>query len=286
MGSNSSSLSKGNFDVHVTPVGVKVSATGLEIATRIDKGEEPCPDCQKSGGLKYTRKDDVYNFKCSHCNLDQNRNSKNTVKNAEMKQKDKVNAVRVGKAEEAENVDKSSNLRAAVAKRIQDMVDDAIDGKMDGKVSIIYEYLDDLKWLPVKGNGEFLRRIKHWRLIIQLGSNVLTLEFIENSISSSQGVLLVGPYGQGASNNATPYLVGYLKGLSTEMLSKWIQEHSEIWKEYNTLTNNCQHFVHEFPVYFEEAGYLARTGHLAAVSKKHKQPPPHQQEQEEQRQNQ
>ncbi|KAG0064820.1 hypothetical protein BGZ89_008819 [Linnemannia elongata] len=139
------------------------------------------------------------------------------------------------------------------------MVDDSTDYKMDGKVSVVYEHLDDLKWLPVKGNGEFLRRIKHWRLIIQLGSNAFTLEFIENGIVSSQGVLLVGPYSQGASNNATPYLVGYLQGLSTEVLSKWIQEQSEIWKEYNTLTNNCQHFVHEFLAHFEEAGYLART---------------------------
>lgn len=206
-----------------------------------------------------------------------------------MKQKDKVNVVRVGKAEEAEeaeNVDKSSCLRAAMAKCIQDMVDDSTDNKMDGKVSVVYEHLDDLKWLPVKGNGEFLRRIKHWRLIIQLGSNAFTLEFIENSIVSSQGVLLVGPYSQGASNNATPYPVGYLQGLSTEVLSKWIQEQSEIWKEYNTLTNNCQHFVHEFLAHFEEAGYLARTGHLAAVSKRHKQPPLRQREQEEQRQNQ
>ncbi|KAG0055713.1 hypothetical protein BGZ90_005692, partial [Linnemannia elongata] len=177
-------------------------------------------------------------------------------------------------------------LRVSMAKRIQDLVDDATDDRMNGKVSVVYERLGDFQWLPGKGDGEFLRWIKHWRLIIQLGFDTFTLEFLENSIVSHQRVLLVSPYDQGASNNATPYLMGYLKGLSTEVLCKWVQEQSEIWKEYNTLTNNCQHFVHEFLARFEEAGYFTRTVHLAAVSKKHKRPSPRQQEQEELWQNQ
>ncbi|KAF9145831.1 hypothetical protein BGX30_006603 [Mortierella sp. GBA39] len=173
-----------------------------------------------------------------------------------------------------------------MAKRIQDMVDDSTDDKMDGKVSIVYERLGDLQWLPGKGDGEFLRRIKHWRLIIQLGFDAFTLEFLENSIVSYQGVLLVSPYDQGASNNATPYTVGYLKGLSTEELYKWIKDQSKIWKEYNLLTNNCQHFVHAFLAHFEDQGYLIRTSHLAAVNLKHEQPRSDQQEQEEQCQDQ
>ncbi|KAF9145828.1 hypothetical protein BGX30_006600 [Mortierella sp. GBA39] len=184
----------------------------------------------------------------------------------------KVNkADKVAMAEEAEKVDKTSLLRAAMAKRIQDMVDDSTDDKMDGKVSIVYERLGDLQWLPGKGDGEFLRRIKHWRLIIQLGFDAFTLEFLENSIVSHQGVLIVGTYDQVESRNATAYPVGNLKGLSTEELYKWIQEQSGIWKEYNLLKNNCQHFVHAFLAHFENLGYLTRTDHLEAVRQKRQQ---------------
>ncbi|KAF9543178.1 hypothetical protein EC957_001240 [Mortierella hygrophila] len=150
-----------------------------------------------------------------------------------------------------------------MAKRIQDMVDNSTAEKMDGKVSIVYERLGDLQWLPGKGDGEFLRRIKHWRLVIQLGFDAFTLEFLENSIVSHQGVLIVGTYDQVESRNATAYLVGDLKGLSTEVLYKWIQEESEIWKDYNLRKKNCQHFVQKFLADFET--YLSRTDHLEAV---------------------
>ncbi|KAF9145832.1 hypothetical protein BGX30_006604 [Mortierella sp. GBA39] len=73
MGSNMSSHYKGDLDVLVSPVAVAVSAKGTDIAMRIDKGEQACPGCQRSGGLTYTQKADVYTFKCSHCNLSQSR---------------------------------------------------------------------------------------------------------------------------------------------------------------------------------------------------------------------
>ncbi|KAF9543181.1 hypothetical protein EC957_001243 [Mortierella hygrophila] len=164
------------------------------------------------------------------------------------------------------------------------MVDNSTAEKMDGKVSIVYERLGDLQWLPGKGDRELLRRIKHWRLTIQLGFDAFTLKFLENSIVSHQGILIVGTYDQVESRNATAYLVGDLKGLSTEVLYKWIQEQSKIWKVYNMLTNNCQPFVHVFLADFETC--LFTTGNLAAVYQKHEQPQSEQQEQEEQCHNQ
>ncbi|KAF9903162.1 hypothetical protein EC991_004108 [Linnemannia zychae] len=169
-------------------------------------------------------------------------------------------------------------LREVMDKRIKELVSNSTDDPVSGKVYIMYERLGDFQWLPGKGDGKFLRSIKHWRLVIQLGFDCITLEFLENSLISHQGVVLVsafdpsridtrsredlGSEGQQQSE-VSLYHIGDLTGLSSEVLFKWIQNEFQSWKEYNVIKNNCQHFVHAFLAYFDEKGYLVnRSNHF------------------------
>ncbi|KAG0200101.1 hypothetical protein BGX33_011226 [Mortierella sp. NVP41] len=220
MGSNSSSHCKGDLEVKV-PCTTKIMAKGFEIAIRINKNEQTCPQCGKIEGMSYTEKDDVYTF---------------------------------------------NTLRATMGKRIEALVATSTGDTLEGKIYIMYERLNDLqRLLPGKDDGERFRKIKHWRLVIQIGFDCFTLEFLENSIVSQQGVVMVGPYNQ-ESSQRTLYPIGDLR-ISTEVLFNWTQEQFNEWTVYNLFQKNCQHFVHHFLAFVEKEGYLTnRTDHLAVPS--------------------
>ncbi|KAK3815539.1 MAG: hypothetical protein J3R72DRAFT_461613 [Linnemannia gamsii] len=167
-------------------------------------------------------------------------------------------------------------LRATMDELIEELISTSTDDPVEGKIYIMYERLGDFQWLPGKGDGKFLRRIKHWRLVIQLGFDCITLEFLENSLVSRQGVVLVGAYdpskihrgvrgdlGPDGQQQPTLYHIGDLAGLSSEVLFKWIQEQFRLKTEYNVLQDNCQDFVYDFLAHFEKEGYLVnRTNHF------------------------
>ncbi|KAF9083606.1 hypothetical protein BGX23_011300, partial [Mortierella sp. AD031] len=62
MGSTSSSHSKGDVSVQVSPGEVTVLAKGIDIAFQIDKNEQACPRCRKTEGMTYTKENDVFTF--------------------------------------------------------------------------------------------------------------------------------------------------------------------------------------------------------------------------------
>ncbi|KAK3810387.1 MAG: hypothetical protein J3Q66DRAFT_373407 [Benniella sp.] len=173
----------------------------------------------------------------------------------------------------------NTTLRATMNELIEELISTSTNDPVGGKIYIMYERLGDLQWLPGKGDGKFLRSIKHWRLVIQLGFDCITLEFLENSLISHQGVVLVGAFdpskidtrGRGGDLGSdgqqqsaiTLYHIGDLAELSSEVLFKWIQKQFLSRTEYNILKNNCQHFVYDFLAHFEKEGYLVnRTSHL------------------------
>ncbi|KAF9090323.1 hypothetical protein BGX29_011538 [Mortierella sp. GBA35] len=80
-------------------------------------------------------------------------------------------------------MDNTSTLRATMGKRIEALVATSTGDTLEGKIYIMYERLNDLqRLLPGKDDGERFRKIKHWRLVIQIGFDCFTLEFLENSI--------------------------------------------------------------------------------------------------------
>lgn len=143
------------------------------------------------------------------------------------------------------------------------MVDNSSDDRMDGKVYVVYERIGALQWLlPGESAGEDMRWCKHWRLVIQLGFDWFTLEFVENSLLSLQGVVMAGSFDPEAASDAILYHVGDLKEMSTMVLYRWIKDEFRSKVPYNVLVNNCQHFVLRFLSEFEGAGYFTKTGHL------------------------
>ncbi|KAF9543182.1 hypothetical protein EC957_001244 [Mortierella hygrophila] len=202
------------------PVIIQVLARGADIVNRINSGKQPCPGCQKSDGLSFTREGALY-------------------------------------------IIKRDDLRTKMRKAIQNMMNNASNDKMNGKVYIVYEIIPDLRWISI-GEGESGRGLKHWRLVIQLGFDWLTLEYVQDSVFTFHGLVVVGPFDPEATSAAKLYHVGDLKGLNTEELFKWIQDEFYSKEEYNVFTNNCQHFVHNFVAEFEDSGRLSRTGHLEA----------------------
>ncbi|KAK5809642.1 hypothetical protein F5H01DRAFT_47010 [Linnemannia elongata] len=160
--------------------------------------------------------------------------------------------------------DQKRNIqRIQMRKTIQGMVDNASKDETNGKVYIVYENIAGLQWMS-PGDGEFMREIKHWRLVIQHGFDWFTLEYLQDSVFALQSLVVVAPFDPAAMNAPTKYHVGDLKGLSSEKLLNWIQEEFNSKEEYNVLTNNCHDFVHNFLATFEEFGQLFRTGHLQA----------------------
>ncbi|KAF9546432.1 hypothetical protein EC957_009781 [Mortierella hygrophila] len=174
----------------------------------------------------------------------------------------------------------STNMaqRATMDEVIKELISTSTDNPVDGKIYIMYERLGDFQWLPGKGDGKFLRRFKHWCLVIQLGFDCITLEFFENSQISRQGVVMVGAFDPsridtrvrggdlGPDDQQQPamafYHIGDLAGLSSEVLFRWIQEQFRSRTEYNVLQNNCQHFVYDFLAHFEKEYIVNRTSHF------------------------
>lgn len=150
-----------------------------------------------------------------------------------------------------------------MGKTIQDLVDNATSEKTNGKVHIAYENIADLRWIS-QGDDDSLRGIKHWRLVIQLGFDAFTLEYLQDSVFTFQGLVMVGPFNPDATNNPRLYHVGDLRELDSKELFGWIQKEFSSKEQYNVITNNCHDFVHSFLAKFEESGHLSRTGHLEA----------------------
>ncbi|KAG0063020.1 hypothetical protein BGZ90_002859, partial [Linnemannia elongata] len=117
-------------------------------------------------------------------------------------------------------------------KTIQGMVDNASKDETNGKVYIVYENIAGLQWMS-PGDGEFMREIKHWRLVIQHGFDWFTLEYLQDSVFALQSLVVVAPFDPAAMNAPTKYHVGDLKGLSSERLLKWIQVEFNSKEEYN-----------------------------------------------------
>jgi ribosomal protein L37AE/L43A len=67
MGSNLSSHSTTNFDELDKPSSPQITAKGIDIASRIDRGEQECPNCQKKDGMSYIQRENLYIFECSLC---------------------------------------------------------------------------------------------------------------------------------------------------------------------------------------------------------------------------
>lgn len=150
-----------------------------------------------------------------------------------------------------------------MGKTIQDMMDNATSDKTNGKVHIMYENVADLQWIS-QGDDDSMRGIKHWRLVIQLGFDYFTLEYLQDSVFTFQGLVVVGRFNPKATNNPRLYHVADLKELDSKELFIWIQEEFSSKDQYNVITNNCHDFVHGFLAHFENSGRLSRTGHLAA----------------------
>jgi hypothetical protein len=75
MRSNVSSHCKGDYGAAFGPLGAQVTAKGVDIAFKIDRGEQGCPNCRKVNGLSYIKKDDgTFVFKCDLCKVAQSRN--------------------------------------------------------------------------------------------------------------------------------------------------------------------------------------------------------------------
>jgi hypothetical protein len=155
-------------------------------------------------------------------------------------------------------MDRAVLLRPTIKQRIEDMIDMSTDDPVEGKVYIVYERLGDLKWLPGKGDGESWRGIKHWRLVIQLGFDWFTLEFLENSLISRQGIVIVNAFDPANIHRpgAKVYALGKLTMSSEEMFS-WIQKKFHEWTYYNLRKRNCQHFVRTF-FQFVQGKYLSQ----------------------------
>ncbi|KAF9090610.1 hypothetical protein BGX29_011369 [Mortierella sp. GBA35] len=128
--------------------------------------------------------------------------------------------------------------------RINESASTASDEILEGTLSIVYERIQDLRWLPGTGNDDTLKDLKHWKLVIRLGIDCFTLEFLENSIVSTEGLVTVGDYRPGCYDS-NEYPLADLR-MSTATLFKWITYQFKIWSFYNVATRNCHHFVQEF----------------------------------------
>ncbi|KAF9147541.1 hypothetical protein BG015_010790 [Linnemannia schmuckeri] len=168
-------------------------------------------------------------------------------------------------------MDRARLLRPAMKQMIHDMVEMSTTDQVEGKVYIVYERVGDLQWLPGKGDGESFRQIKHWRLVVQLGFDCFTLEFLENSLVSQQGIVMVGAFDAGDfhQKGTTRYPLGDLSEMSSYVMFKWIQDEFSKWTTYNLRKRNCQHFVRHFLAFVEESGYLINpTYQFGAVMKR------------------
>ncbi|KAF9090609.1 hypothetical protein BGX29_011368 [Mortierella sp. GBA35] len=126
---------------------------------------------------------------------------------------------------------------------------------LEGKLSIVYVRLQNLRWLPGTGNDKVMKEFKHWKMVIRIGLDCFTLEFVENSLVSWEGLLTVGDYNPDCYESKEYPLADL--NVSTEVLWSWIKEQFEEWRAYNVAGRNCHSFVRHF------LGFLRSNGHVA-----------------------
>lgn len=139
-----------------------------------------------------------------------------------------------------ESMEEALRNRLAELNKASDQNDEA---PVQGTLKIMYERLGDFQWFPDRGDRARFREFKHWKLWIQLGEDEITVEFLENSIFSRQGHLLVKPLK--SSYAGKTYTLGDLT-LCPRTLYKDLLHCLYEWTDYNIQSRNCQHFVNEF----------------------------------------
>ncbi|KAG0372886.1 hypothetical protein BGX24_012451 [Mortierella sp. AD032] len=138
----------------------------------------------------------------------------------------------------------TTDLRATMLLRIGELIESSTKDTVEAQFSVIYERLSDFKWFPGKGDGKANRSFKHWKILIEIGFDSFTVEFLENSLISQQGVVKIMPY-HSQANKATSYPLGSMI-VSTHRLYWEILEMYFSWKDYSLTHHNCQHFVKNF----------------------------------------
>ncbi|GJJ68049.1 hypothetical protein EMPS_00395 [Entomortierella parvispora] len=140
-------------------------------------------------------------------------------------------------------------------------LDELQAGEIEGELYIIYERLADFKWLPGRGDGQKLRDFKHWKLLIVLGEERITVEFLENHFLSQQGQLLVERFPQHYAGKV--FLLGKLT-LCPRELYEWFLHSLYEYTKYDILRRNCQGFVVEFLIDLHTSLH-SRTPHLETL---------------------
>lgn len=129
-------------------------------------------------------------------------------------------------------------------KELRVRLDELQAGEIHGELYIIYERLADFKWFPGKGDGAALRDFKHWKLLIVLGEERITVEFLEHrGLFSRQGHLLVKRVPQHYAGKL--YLLGKLTLCPRELYEDLLHSLYE-WTDYDVRRTNCQRFVIDF----------------------------------------
>ncbi|KAG0273820.1 hypothetical protein BGZ95_010364 [Linnemannia exigua] len=136
--------------------------------------------------------------------------------------------------------------RASMLVQIGALVDSATHDKIPMRISVIYTPIKDLRWLFPNSGSESLSGFKHWTLLIEYGfdADTKTVEFMENSLVSSEGLVNVAPYDRIKSTDQI-YHLGNLR-ISTNTLYREILNMYFDWKAYSLTHRNCQHFVKDF----------------------------------------
>ncbi|KAK3831999.1 MAG: hypothetical protein J3R72DRAFT_238538 [Linnemannia gamsii] len=144
---------------------------------------------------------------------------------------------------------------------IQALIKSSSTDVVKGKLYVIYERLSNFKWLPGNGDGKAGRAFKHWRLLIEIGFDSFTLEFLENSLISRQGVVILSPFSR-STDSATTYFLCNIS-IDTNTLYKHIETLFILWTAYSITNNNCQHFVQSFLFRYHMENCLSnRTPHF------------------------
>ncbi|KAF9901146.1 hypothetical protein EC991_006461 [Linnemannia zychae] len=124
------------------------------------------------------------------------------------------------------------------------LIESSTKNTLEVKFFVIYEQLKDLKLLPGKGNGKVNRDFKHWKILMEIGFDNLTVEFLENKSNNGQGVVKIEKYTSQSGNDLREKLGSII--ISTHRLYWEILAMHFSWNEYSVVDRNCQHFVKGF----------------------------------------
>ncbi|KAG0273819.1 hypothetical protein BGZ95_010363 [Linnemannia exigua] len=138
----------------------------------------------------------------------------------------------------------TADLRATMLFRIAELIESSTKDTAEAQFSVIYGRLREFKMLPGRGDTKSNRGFKHWKVLIEIGFDKFTVEFLENSLISQQGVVKILPYDP-QTEEETSYALGSMT-ISTHRLYREILEMYFSWKDYSLTDRNCQHFVKNF----------------------------------------